>query len=529
MKLLRAILITLLFIAPALALAQGPYRPNDPEFDNQYALTLIGATCAWQRTLGSADVTVAVVDSGVDLGHPDLVDRLRGNGRDFVDGDDEPADLNGHGTHIAGIIAATIDNAQGVTGLAPGVSILPIRVMNRRGKGSDVAIASGIRYAADAGARVINLSLGATLMVSAETESRRVTDAIRYAQERGALVVVAAGNDFLPLPNAIVGDNPDVLVVAATGPDDRLASFSNYGSWISVTSPGVRILSTTPTYEVYMTSEEVPEGERFANWYDYLSGTSQAAPFVSALAALLFSAHPDWDARQVAATIRETAASIARRNQALSAEGQLSAGRIDACGALDSAQIFGPRATDAPLPVGESPGATPAAAPTGVPGGALASGISGGLLGPIAALLGGSALLAMLLALGPIRGQRRRAPPPGTRRAPSQAYPVLSVAPAASHHWGRLTVVGGLARRASYPLGGPAVAIGRAPDCAATLVGDPSVSRRHATVLHDGRVVTIEDAGSTHGTLLNGQPVTRPMLVRRGDVVQVGQTLLRFE
>src|SRR5690349_10256263 len=226
-RILIAILFAILLLAPAAAFARSIAEPNDPYYPDQWALAHVGATCAWARTIGSADVTVAVVDSGVDMHHPDLVDRLRTDGRDFVDGDDDPSDENGHGTNVAGIIAATLDNGEGIVGLAPGVSILPIRVMNAKGAGSDRAIARGVRYAADAGAKVINLSLGATLTIDADTVSAQVTSAISYAQSKGALIVVAAGNDFLPLENAIVGDNPDVLVVAATDENDIKADFSN--------------------------------------------------------------------------------------------------------------------------------------------------------------------------------------------------------------------------------------------------------------------------------------------------------------
>ncbi|HEX5689019.1 MAG TPA: S8 family serine peptidase, partial [Roseiflexaceae bacterium] len=306
-------------------------EPSDPLFADEWALDHVGANCAWQSTIGSAGVTVAVVDSGVDMGHPDLVERLRGDGYDFVDDDDDPSDENGHGTNVAGIVGATIDNAEGGAGLAPGVSILPVRVMNAKGFGSDRSIARGIRYAADKGAQVINLSLGATLTIGADTASEAVSSAIVYAQEQGALVVVAAGNDFVPLPNAIVGDNSNALIVAATDEFDVKADFSNSGAWIGVAAPGVHILSTMPTYEVYLTSDAVPPEERFQQNYDYMSGTSQATPLVSALAALLFSAHPDWQAEQVSQAIKDHAADISQQNRRLSAKGFLGSGRIDAC------------------------------------------------------------------------------------------------------------------------------------------------------------------------------------------------------
>lgn len=506
------ILLSILALAPMAALAQNIIEPNDPDFDEQWAFKKIGALCAWQHTLGNADVTVAVVDSGVDMRHPDLAGRLREDGRDFVDGDNDPSDENGHGTNVAGIIAATLDNGEGIAGLAPGVNILPVRVMNAKGYGSDRSIARGVRFAADKGARVINLSLGATLTIGADTESEQVTSAIRYAQEKGALVIVAAGNDFVPLPNAIVGDNPDVLVVAATDDDDVRADFSNYGAWVGVTAPGVHILSTMPTYEVYLTSDQVPDDERFKQDYDYMSGTSQATPFVSALAALLFSAHPDWDASQVSQEIKNYAADISRQNPRLS--GMLGSGRIDAC------QSLGGPIGDAPP--AEEPGSTPTSQPNND------FWLIVGVLVCLAALLFGGVIFALLRAM--------RRPTPAAAAVPVYTPPPAPlqqpapVAPGgAQQAWGMLAVIAGPAQTRSYPLASAEILIGRDESCTIRLIGDGTVSRRHAWVRNDGRQVTVEDAGSTHGIYLNAQRIVARTPVRRGDVLQVGQTLLRFE
>ena len=523
-RIVNAIFLFTLLLAPAVALAQGVAEPNDPNFGEEWALKQIGATCAWQHTTGSADVTVAVVDSGVDMHHPDLVGRLRDDGRDFVDGDDDPSDENGHGTNVAGIIAATLNNGEGVAGAAPGVMILPVRVMNAKGYGSDRSISRGIRYAADKGAKVINLSLGATLTIGADTESQQVSDAIRYAQGKGALVVVAAGNDFVPLPNAIVGDNPDVLIVAATDDADRKADFSNSGPWVSVAAPGVHILSTMPTYEVYLTSEAVPRDERFQQNYDYMSGTSQATPFVSALAALLFSEHPDWDASQVTQEIENYTADIARQNPQLAAKGWLGKGRIDACQSLGGpVESSAPAAPGAPAPGPSLPNRAPISRDALVVAGILGCGV---------------VLLLGLLLFALVRSSRRpRAPaaavPVYTPPALPLAAPPLATTPSESAPqtaaWGALSVIDGAAQPRSYPLAGAEVLIGRGDDCAVLLIGDGTVSRRHARVRNDGHQVTVEDAGSTHGTYLGGQPVSAPTPVRRGDVLQVGQTLLRFE
>ncbi len=507
-----------LLILP-LVLLLSPVAPSDPRLDDQWALRRVGASCAWDRTTGSANVLVAIIDSGVDLTHPDLAGRLRADGYDFVDNDDDPRDENGHGTHVAGIIAATLDNEEGIAGLAPGVMILPVRVMNARGKGSDFSIARGIRFAADRGAQVINLSLGATLMVSADSSSPEVNDALRYAQDRGALIVVAAGNDYVPLPNAIAVDNPDVLVVAATDSRDRKADFSNSGPWVGVSAPGVQILSTMPTYEVFLTSDRVPRDERFRNGYDYMSGTSQAAPYVAALAALLFSAHPEWDAARVAQEIRAAATDIRSINPEL----QLGAGRMDACKSLG-----GPPAAEVQPPRRPS------------------SSLNEAFFGLLALAACGVTLILILLVIGLAIGGRRRAPRPAPAPAPVYVPPPSPVrpqpyqpvvppapqpapAPVAPGAWGSLTVIAGPAQQRNYPLIGVETLIGRSEECQIVLIGDGTISRRHAIVRNDGRQVTVEDAGSSHGSYLNGQRVTRPVPVRRGDVLQVGQSQLRFD
>jgi len=509
--------LRILFILAILLLA-APSAPNDPNFDKQWALRKVGALCAWDRTTGSAEVIVAIVDSGVDPTHPDLVDRLRTDGYDFVDDDSDPRDEHGHGTHVAGIVAAVLNNNEGVAGLAPDVTILPVRVMDVRGRGSDRAIARGIRFSADKGAKVINLSLGATLTLNADEPLALVNDAIVYAQQQGALVVVAAGNDAVPLPNAIAVDNPDVLVVAATDERDRKAPFSNSGPWVAVSAPGVNILSTMPTYEVFLTSDRLPPDERFRRNYDYMSGTSQATPYVAALAALLFSANPEWSAAEVAETIRSNATNIRDLNPRF----ELGTGRIDACKSFG-----GPPAEAAPQP---------APPPSTVR--------SESILGLLALCICGIVLALVVMTLTFIRGGRRRTPTPASVPAPVPVYtPPPAPAPPQPYRpapppvaapqpptgaWGTLTVIAGAAQPHTYSLAGAEVLIGRSEECQIVLIGDGSVSRRHAIVRNDGRQVTVADAGSSHGTYLNGVRITQPAPVRRGDVLQVGQTQLRF-
>lgn len=520
-----AILLLPLLLTSATVHAQS--EPNDPRYSEQWALQTLRATCAWGYTIGRADVTVAVIDSGVDMGHPDLVDRLRTDGADFIDNDNDPSDQHGHGTNVAGVVAATINNAEGITGLAPGVAILPIRVMNARGFGPDQAIAEGIRYAADRGSQVINLSLGATLSIGAEEEAVIVSDAIRYAQSQGALVVVAAGNDFIDLPNAIVGDNPDVLVVAATDDRDLKAPFSNFGEQISIAAPGIYILSTMPTYEVYLTSDALPPDERFEPNYDYMSGTSQAAPFVSALAALVFSANPDWDAQQVAQAIRANAVDVSnlsdRPEQQLLGEG-----RIDPCASLGGAAA-GP--DDLPPP----------AAPSRSPGGSRTPALA--VIGTVSLMLICLFVILFGMLVLVIRSVTRKPQPAGVSApvytpplvvqppipSPAQTIPPPASATAQPAPWGTLVIVSGPTPPQSFPLSGSEIVIGRSHESTVALQNDATMSRRHAIIRNNGQSVTLEDAMSTHGTYLNGQRVTAPVPVRRGDVMQVGQTSLRFD
>lgn len=360
--------LALVAVLQASSLSAAAPTPDAALLRRQWALEMVNAPCAWQRTTGSADVSVAVLDSGVDLTHPALVGRLRDDGYDFLDGDDEPLDTDGHGTHVAGIIAATLADAEGVSGLAPGVSILPVRVLDSEG-GGDPDIAAGIRYAADNGAQVINLSLGASLLLAADETSPELDAAIEYAARSGSLVVVAAGNDYLPLPNVVGYQNPNVMVVAASNREDRRARFSNYGAWVSVVAPGDEILSTMPTYDVFLTSE-VPSDERLQKGYDSMSGTSMAAPYAAALAALVFSALPDATPQEVKAIIEQSAdqAIYATAPEVVRRLRQLGAGRIDACAALQAtgaAPVAG--APTAPPATARRPTATtgrPAATPT---------------------------------------------------------------------------------------------------------------------------------------------------------------------
>jgi subtilisin family serine protease len=226
----------------------GAAAPSDPLASQQWHLTKVGAAVAWDGGRGGG-VVVAVIDTGVDLDHPDLRDRLV-QGIDLVDEGTPPDDPQGHGTLVAGIIAADADNGQGVAGIAPRARIMPVRVLDDEGRGTPATVAAGIRWAADHGASVINLSLAEAVVHDGAGIGRRgaeglvdvqVEQAIQAAAKAGALVVAAAGNDGR---DAVpYRDSLPVLVVGATDRTDHIWSRSNRGAQV-LFAPGVEILST---------------------------------------------------------------------------------------------------------------------------------------------------------------------------------------------------------------------------------------------------------------------------------------------
>jgi len=263
--------------------AQANLVPNDPSFVNQWHLQKVSAPAAWDLTTGSSAVKVAVIDSGVDPAHPDLVNKLV-PGYNFLGGStSDTHDVYGHGTAVAGVIGADTNSGIGVAGLGWNSSVMPLVVVSSSNIATYADIASAINYAADHGAKVINMSLGGT------SYSSTLQSAVNYAWSKGVVIVAAAGNN-----SSSAGFYPaalnNVVAVSATESNDTLSSFSNFGSWITVSAPGNYIFTTN-------------NGGGYGNW----QGTSFASPQVAAVAALLFAKNPSLSNQQVVDLIRNNA------------------------------------------------------------------------------------------------------------------------------------------------------------------------------------------------------------------------------
>lgn len=281
------------YVAGISSFASSPSQPDDPLFASQTNLSQIQVPAAWSTVSGEQPVLVAVLDTGIDLTQPDLANSIWSNpgetgtdaagtprasngldddgngfvddhqGWNFVDGNNNVSDDNGHGTHLAGIIAASINNGVGVAGIAPNARILPVKVLDKNGYGTYANIASGIVYATNMGARVINLGFGGT------GSSAVLQDAVDYALLHNVLLVAAAGNGG-PHTTYYPAGYSGVVAVSAVDGQNALAGFSSTGDDISLAAPGVGILSTG-----------------LNGTYVTMSGTSMAAAEVSGVAALL--------------------------------------------------------------------------------------------------------------------------------------------------------------------------------------------------------------------------------------------------
>jgi hypothetical protein len=307
-------------------------------FSLQWGLTKINCPAAWDRNKGSASVTVAVVDTGIDLDHPDLQPLLIA-GWDAVDittapppgfrfegdnltRDNDPQDEVGHGTHVAGTIAAVSDNNVGVAGVNWFCQLMPVKVLTRlvrisdgrvTGTGTSVDVAAGIRWAVDHGAHIINMSLGSSGSTFVEQ------DAVAYAVSRGVLVIAAMGNDGTSSPSYPAA-YPNVVAVGAVDQSDRKAAFSQTGAHIDVVAPGVGIRSTD-----------------WDNGYSNKNGTSMATPHVAGVAALVKSCKMSLTAAEIAQILRDTARNLRDNPTDPVPNNSYGFGLIDARAAIDRA------------------------------------------------------------------------------------------------------------------------------------------------------------------------------------------------
>jgi len=266
-----------------LDLLVAPDAINDPDYGKQWHLPKIGAEGAWQVTDG-AGVTVAVLDTGVYGGHPDLAGQVL-SGYNTVSNNSDTADIHNHGTWVAGVIAAKVNNLIGGASVAPGTRILPIRITNdSAGWAYTSDMAEGISWAADHGARVANLSY------SGAGGSATVANAANYMMNKGGIVVVAAGNDNKDYGYASYSS---LYVAAATTSSDGKASFSNFGNFIDIAAPGTSIYTTSRS-----------------GGYSSVAGTSFASPNTAAVAALVMAANPALLPTDVMAVISNTAVDL---------------------------------------------------------------------------------------------------------------------------------------------------------------------------------------------------------------------------
>lgn len=285
--------------------AHAAALPSDPLAYAQWGAVQINTFESWTLTRGSAASVVAVLDTGVDAAHPDLLGHVL-SGYDLVNDDADASDDNGHGTAMAGIITAQPNNGIGVTGIAPDSPVLPVKVLGADGSGSYSAITQGIAYAVDHGARIVNMSLGGSYA------SPALQSAIDYARAHDVVVVAAAGNYGTadPLyPAACDG----VVAVSASDARDRRAIFSSYGSDVSLAAPGVGILTTVP-----------------GGGYAGVTGTSPATAVASGAFALLLAANPSMGAADAVTRMTANAVDIATAGW----DPYAGFGRVDAYAAL---------------------------------------------------------------------------------------------------------------------------------------------------------------------------------------------------
>lgn len=265
--------------------------PNDTYYEQQWALDAIQLEDAWETTTGSSEIIVAVLDSGAEMDHPDLLGNLVA-GYDFIDGDNEPWDDLGHGTHVASVIGGLTNNGEGTAGINWHIKVMPIKVLNERGVGSVQHIIEGIEWAVDHGADIINLSLGSPdTSIALRLAVRRAVDI------EGIVVVAASGNEYEDgNPVSYPAAYREVIAVGATDEEGNHAPFSSSGNHLDVAAPGIEILAATWT----------GSGAEYA----YYTGTSMSAPIVSGVVGLMLAVDGELSPERVSSILTSNAQDV---------------------------------------------------------------------------------------------------------------------------------------------------------------------------------------------------------------------------
>ncbi|MCW9057571.1 MAG: S8 family serine peptidase [Gammaproteobacteria bacterium] len=283
----------------------GEFIPADPRYKDQWHLPKMGTPSAWNSVSGDG-ITIAILDTGVDPNHFDLANKLL-PGYNAADGGSDWFDIHGHGTAVAGVAGAIANNDAGVASVAWGATLLPIRVTNRSdGYAYFSDIARGLTWAADQGARVANISYGAT-------PSYAISSAARYMKSKGGLVVVSAGNSGT---DPGFGDNPDLISVSATNSTDAITSWSSYGNYIDVAAPGASIVTTKMNNAI-------------GSW----NGTSFSSPATAGVVALIISANPHLTPSEVESILESSALDLGASGW----DNKFGHGRVDAAAAVQLA------------------------------------------------------------------------------------------------------------------------------------------------------------------------------------------------
>lgn len=270
--------------------------PNDPYFGLQTDLAPIGVAAAWSRTTGAPGVVVAVLDTGIDASNPEFAGRLVPGYNALTGFADGPGDFGptaddaGHGTHVSGTIAASANNATGIAGIAPNVSIMPIKVLSADGEGDFGGLVAGMNWAIGHGARIITMSLGGTLEPAAAASLQGTFDA---AHSAGAIVIAASGNDGTTIDEYPCSFTYVICVGSTTNDGTAVSSFSTRTSALALVAPGERIASTLP-----------------GGGYGYGSGTSMATPHVTGAVALLRSVRPTLTPDEAFASLTQSAKAL---------------------------------------------------------------------------------------------------------------------------------------------------------------------------------------------------------------------------